>query len=55
MAPIFLFKKNLRAIAFIILDFVVSLLFMIDIWYLRGFNVFPTLYAFQAIGNMSGD
>jgi uncharacterized sulfatase len=55
MAPIFLFKKNFRIIAFIILDFVVSLLFMIDIWYLRGFNVFPTLYAFQAIGNMAGD
>lgn len=55
MGPIFLFKKNFRVIAFITLDLGVSLLFMIDIWYLRGFNVFPTLYAFQAVGNMAGD
>lgn len=53
MSPVFLFKNNFRIIAFIILDFSVSLLFMIDIWYLRGFNVFPTLYAFQAIGNIT--
>lgn len=49
---IFLFKNRIRFLAAIILNFLVSFLFLVDLWYLRGFNTLPTLHILRAGGNM---
>ena len=50
---IFLFKNRARFMISIIINFLTSFLFLIDLWYLRGFNTLPTLHILKAGGNMS--
>ncbi len=49
---IFLFKNRGRFLVSIILNFLVSFLLLVDLWYLRGFNTLPTLHMLKAGGNL---
>ncbi len=50
---LFLFKNRTRFYVSIFVNFLFSALFLIDLWYVRGFNTLPTLHTLQAGGNMS--
>lgn len=49
---IFLFKNRGRFLVSIIVNFLVSFLLLVDLWYLRGFNTLPTLHMLKAGGNL---
>ncbi len=49
---IVLFKNRARFMFSIILNFSISFLLLVDLWYLRGFNTLPTLHTLKAGGNM---
>lgn len=49
---VFLFRNRGRFLVSIILNFLVSFLLLVDLWYLRGFNTLPTLHILKAGGNL---
>ena len=49
---ILLFKNRSRFLVSIIVNFLVSFLLLVDLWYLRGFNTLPTLHMLKAGGNI---
>lgn len=47
-----LFKNRAYIRFLIILNLILSILFIVDVWYYRGFNSFPTLYSLKESGNL---
>lgn len=47
-----LFKNRAYMRFLIILNLILSILFVVDVWYYRGFNSFPTLYSLKESGNL---
>lgn len=46
------FKKRGRLFSLIIVNFIFSILFLIDLWYLRGFSTLPTLHMLDMKSNL---
>ncbi|WP_242851250.1 hypothetical protein [Clostridium sp. DMHC 10] len=48
----YLFKNRGHMWFLLVMNVVLSILFVIDVWYYRGFNSFPTLYSLRETGNL---
>lgn len=48
----FLFKNRARMIYYMVLNALVSIILLVDLWYFRGFNTMPTIFVLQQTSNL---